>query len=310
MSKSWTLALSVALAVGPYRLNCQSTQLSALESSAPALVVDPIAGAGWAGLAGVWSDPTASPRVTGLLLSFYHSSYAGIRLFHGAGAFQWGPRWSITFGSTEVPELFDSSLINQDPGLASLQARAIWGALDATITRGRLTGSLGIAIAGDDNVGDVHSATVAKAHARFLPFRDRRLSVGIHWGRSVGGSLEPTASGRKQVDVMMSSGPEGLRISLAAAAMWGAYWRYSEVDGGYALAAHVSVLSRLDFGFGLGHYTTSFGTSKYEWQRSVTGGLVFDKLRVGVRYSSTRLGLGSGYGVSLGYESTRAPGIH
>ncbi len=300
----------IALVAGvvPDPVTCQSTQLSALEGSAPALIVEPIAGTVWAGLAAVWSDPTASPRATGVFLSFYQSSYAGIRLFHGAGAFQWGPRWSIIFGSTEVSELFDSSLINQDPGLASLRARAIWGGLDATITRGRLTGSLGIAIAGDDNVGDVHGGTVAKAHARLLPFRNRRLSVGVHWGRSVGGSLEPSASGREQVDVMMSTGPEELRISLAAAAMWGAYWRYSEVNSGYALAAHVSVLSRLDFGLGLGRYSTSFGTSKYEWQRSVTGGLVIDKLRVGVRYSSTRLGLGSGYGVSLGYESTWAPG--
>ena len=68
------------------------------------------------------------------------------------------------------------------------------------------------------------------------------------------------------------------------------------------MAAHVTMLSRIDLGVGIGRYTTSFGTTRREWQRSITGGLILNNLRVNVRYSSTKLGLGSGYGVSFSYE--------
>lgn len=297
------LGAVTALSLGvPVSLSAQSTHLSALEGSAPPSVVEPTAGAARAGLAAVWTDPTASPSATGGFFSVYQSAYAGVRLFHAALAFRWGPRWSIIYGSTEISDLFDSSLISQDPGLANLRARAVWGGVDATVVRGPLSASLGLALAGDENVGDFQTGTVARSRVRFSPLRSGMLSIAAQWSGAIGGTLAANPSGRQQVDMMMTRGPEDLLVTLSAALSRGSYWKYSENVGGYAVAARVSALSRLDLGVGLGRYATAFGATRHEWQRSVSGGLRFTNLRLGVRYSSTRLGLGSGYGASLSYE--------
>jgi hypothetical protein len=75
---------------------------------------------------------------------------------------------------------------------------------------------------------------------------------------------------------------------------------------GYALAAQWDALSRLDVGAALGRYNTVYGVSRWEWYRSVTVSVRVSSLSLGTRYHSTRLGVGSGFGVSLGYEPAGA----
>lgn len=51
---------ATALAPGP--IAAQSTLLTAIEGSAPAPVLDPLANAGTRGLAALWTDPTTDPQ--------------------------------------------------------------------------------------------------------------------------------------------------------------------------------------------------------------------------------------------------------
>ena len=297
-------ALIVALAGTPGLAAAQSTHLSALESSRPAAVVEPTAGAFDAGLGGLWADPTTAPRVTGGFFSIYQSSYAEVRVLHTALAFRLGPRWSVTYGSAEIGNLFDTLLTSQDPSLAQLRARALWAGVDATVSLPRASVSVGVAFAGDENVGDVRSSTVARASARLSPFRGKWLALGLDASWVVGGSIAAPSTGRQTVDIVVSREIGGIiSVSVSGAASRGSLWRYSETRGGVAVAAKVTVLSSLDLGIGAGRYDVTFGTSTREWYRSAAAGLLVGPVRVNVQYTSTQLGLGSGTAVSVGYES-------
>ncbi len=303
MRRSGSGAFVLALVGVPAALPGQSALLSAVEGSAPAPVVEPTAGVFPAGVAGLWSDPTSSPRVTGAFFGVYQASRASFRIYHAAVAFRWGPRWSVAYGQSEIGNLFDTSLTNIDPGLASLQARALWGSLDGTVSWRRLSGSLGIGLAGDDNVGDVQSSTTARVYLRVSPLRG--VSIGVHTARAIGGSVPNTHRGRSNLDVLVTRRGAFLGVSMAAAVSRGSFWRYAETNGGVALAALVTVASRLELGAGAGRYTTTFGATSVEWYRSAAAALYLRGIRVGVRYTGTELGAGSGYGISIGYESER-----
>jgi hypothetical protein len=269
-------------------------------------VLEPTAPALTQGLAGVWSDPTVDSRATGLFFGVSHASYASVQVFHGALAFRLGPRWSVAYSSAGLGDLFDSSLTNQDPSLANLRAQAAWGLIDATFSLPRLATSLGLAIAGDDNVGVFQSSTMARVHLRVLPFKTRRVTIGARGSRPFGGSVPASAGGRGSIDVTVRQTLGRSALSVTAAASRGSLWRYSETDGGYAVAAEVSVLSQLDLGAAVGRYHTTYGTSPSEAYRSVTAAVRVDRLRFGARYTSTRLGTGSGFGLSLAYETRSA----
>jgi hypothetical protein len=302
------LALAFLLVSWGARVAAQSAHLSALDGSAPTPVVEPIAHLP-IGISGVFGDPTMSPRATGAFFSLYNASYASIRLFHGAIGWRWGPRWSLSFASTEIESLFDSSLTRQDPGLNGLHARALMGGLNATIGSRWLAASVGVGIASDDNVGDVQTSTVVATHLRVSPFA-RRVSLGMHWTSTAGGSLNARPGGRRGVDVTISHDLGPVTATVTGATQRGAYWRYSEVTGGSAVAARFAFLSQFELSLGLGRYETSYGASRHEWQRSLAAGLILRNVRFSVRYTSTALGLGSGYGVSLGYEPQAvAPGV-
>ncbi|MGH7569166.1 MAG: hypothetical protein ACREL9_09385 [Gemmatimonadales bacterium] len=281
----------------------QSAHLSALESSVPAAVVEPTAGVFPVGLAALWADPTASPRSTGGLFGVFESSYASVRLYHYAVGFRLGPRWSLTFGSTEIRNLFDTSLTNQDPGLSSLRARALWTGLDATVAKGRLVANLGLALATDDNVGEVEGSTVGRAQLRLAPFGGDWLQLSLQHSRVMGGSIPSLPSGRQRAAIVLSRHSDAVSASFAAALSRGALWRYSETRGAYAAAVRVVVLARLAVGAGIGQYETTYGATRWEWLRSADAGLVAGKVRFSIRYTSTRLGFGSGFGASLGYEA-------
>lgn len=281
----------------------QSAHLTALEGSVPAPVVEPMAGRCTAGLAGLWSDPTACPTTSGAFFAFFEASYSAVRLYHGAVALKWGPRWALTYGSTEIRNLFDTSLTNQDPTLGSLRAQAVWAGLDMTIRKGRVTANTGLAVAGDENVGDRQTSTVARAHLRVAPFGGDWLTIGLQASGPLGGSIAGTRSGRQRLDATVRRQGKVVSASLTGAVSRGGLWRYSETRDGVGLAAGVDVLSLASLAVGAGRYATAYGTRRYEWYRSVGASLVVRRIRVSFRYTSTRLGLGSGFGVSLGYEA-------
>lgn len=280
----------------------QSTLLTALETSAPAPILGPTAAALTRGLAGIWTDPTVSGRTTGVFFGLQHASYASVQVFHAALAFRLGPRWSLAFASASLGDLFDSSLTNQDPSLSLLRAQAAWGRLDATVTLPKLAASLGLAYAGDDNVGVLQTSTLARAHVRVLPVGTDRVTIGVQGSRAVGGSVPTRSGGRQAIDLTVRQALGRSSVSVTAGASRGSLWRYSETRAAYALAMQVSVLSQLDLGAALGRYNTSYGASRDEWYGSATAAVRVGALRLGTRYTSTRLGVGSGFAISLGYE--------
>lgn len=283
----------------------QSTLLTALEISHPAPTLDPTAVALTKGLAALWADPTAQPRATGLFLGMSYASYAAVRIFHGGVAFQLGPRWSIAYAASDLGNLFDSSLTNQDPTLSSLRAQALWGRLDATFGPRWATTSVGLAVAGDDNVGVFQSSTVARAHVRIRPFGADQFGIGAQLSRPIGGSvpISTEGEGRASIDLTVTRRLGRSSVSVTAAASRGSLWRFSETRGGYAVAAQVSILSQVDLGAALGCYSPRYGASSSESSASLTGTLHVGNLALGTRYTSSRLGVGSGFAVSLGYES-------
>lgn len=294
------VCLVAYISAAPRALDAQSGLLTAIEGSAPAPVLEPTAGVFSFGLSGLWFDPTISPRTTGAFFGVYQATYASVRVYHAAIAFRAGPRWSIVYAQSEIPDLFDSSLTSADPGLASLRARAVWGALDATAAWRGLTGNLGVGLAEDDNVGDLRSSTVGRFGLRVGLWS--WLSVGIRGARVVGGSVPAEASGRLQLDALATRAIGDVEWSVAIGAMRGLLWRFSETRSGFGVTTVFTVASRLDLGVGAGRYTTNFGATGSEWSRSAAAGLRVASVRVGVRYSSTQLGAGSGYGISIGYE--------
>jgi hypothetical protein len=302
------LAVILYCAVGvPAGAAGQSSLLTALESWSPAPTLDPTTAALTRGLAAIWTDPTGQPTAKGLFLSMSQASYASVRVFHGGVGFQLGPRWSVAYASTDLGELFDSSLTNQDPTLSSLRAQALLGRVDATFGPRRVTASVGLALAGDNNVGVLQSSTIARAHVRVRPLGTDQVALGAQLSRPIGGSVPSSGKGRGSVDLTVTQSLGLSSVSVTAAASRGSLWRYSETRGGYAAALQVSFLSQLDLGVALARYASAYGASTSEWARSVTADLHLGDLRVGARYSSCRLSFGSGFGVSLGYEPAPSP---
>ncbi len=295
-----TIECLIWAAAVPSTLVAQSALLSAIEGSAPAPIVEPTVASLSVGLPGLWFDPTSAPRATGAFFSIHRSSYAAVQVYHAGLAFRLGPRWSLAYGQSEIPDLFDTSLTNIDPGLSSLRARALWGALDATETIGSFAGSVGVGLAEDDNVGDFQSSTVARVAMRLSPLDG--VSVGLRVARGIGGSLPAEPAGRVQLDAAASRNLGDVTVSFGAGAARGALWHYAETRNGFGVAALVTVASRLSLGVGAGRYTTGFGATTHEWDRSAVAALRVSSVHVAVRYTSTKLGAGSGYGASIGYE--------
>jgi hypothetical protein len=300
-------AVLIALCAGafPEPGSSQSSLLTALETSAPAPITAPITPGLTRGLSVVWIDPTIDPHVTGAFFGVQHASYASVDVFHGALAFRLGPRWSIALGSAGLGSLFDSSLTSQDPSLSNLRAQATWGRLDATVAVRRLVANLGLSAINDDNVGVVQTSTLARANVRVLPFGSRRVTIGLEATRPIGGSVPTSGIGRQWIDVTFRHALAASSISLSAAGVRGALWRSSETTSGIGLAAQLDILSVLDVGVGLGRYRMAYGVSDAEWYRSVAAAIRIGGLRLGSRYTSTRIGLGSGFALSIGYESVR-----
>ena len=280
----------------------QSTLLTALEGSPPAPIIAPTGAALTYGLSGVWTDPTVDPRVTGVFFGMQHASYASVQVFHAAFAFRLGPRWSLSYATSRLGDLFDSSLTSQDPSLASLRAQAAWGRLDATVTLDRVTTSIGLSVVSDDDVGVVQGSTIAHAHLRIAPLGTNGVTIGVHGSRPVGGSVPTRSEGRRSVDLTLRRTLGESAISVTVGASGGTLWQYSETRAAYGIAAQLSLLAQLDVGVGIGRYDMAYGASRYEWYRSASGSIRIGNLSLGTRYASTRIGLGSGFAVSLGYE--------
>jgi len=296
-------AIVAATLLAPAPIAGQTTLLTALEGSAPAPVLDPLTNSVTRGLAALWTDPTTDPQAAGLFFGMSRGSYSSVDMFHAVTAFRLGARWSVAYGSTDLGNLFDSSLTNEDPTLASLRAQSVWGRLDATLGHRWLAGSVGLGWAGDDNVGVFQSSTIARGHLRITPSKSRSVTVGLQASRAIGGSVPSQGGGRLAVDVTVneSLGPAALTFTLGASR--GALWQLSETLAGYGAGAQGVLFGQLEVGAAVGRYGTTYGASRAEWFRAVSAAVRVDRVRFGTRYRSTRLGTGSGFALSLEYEA-------
>jgi hypothetical protein len=297
-TRSLAVAMPMALTLLAGRGVGQSAHLSALEASAPVAVGEPLTGGTGLGISGLFTDPTSAPRATGALFSVFHSTYASVKLYHAVAAFRAGPRWSVYYAATEIKNLFDTSLTNVDPTLAELQARALLFGVDGAMTIGPVTVSAGLGCANDDNVGERTTSAVSRVHSRVS--LSRGSSFGLHWSKAHGDAGR--ASGRLQADIAVERRWSGLTSGVTLAVVRGAPWKYTEIRNGIAAGAHVAFASTLDVRLGVGRYATTFGAADHEWRRSASVGIAVAGVRVAATYTGTRLGLGSGYGISFGYE--------
>ena len=216
-------------------------------------------------------------------------------------AFLLGPRWSVAYGSTSLGDLFDSSLTNQDPTLASLRAQSGWARLDGTVGQRWVVANIGLGWAGDDNVGVFHSSTIARAHLRVTPFNSRSVTVGLQTSHVIGGSVPSRGAGRQAVDVTVKQGLSPAVLSYTVGASRGALWRLSEALNAYGAGVQGILFDHLEVGVSMSRYTTTYGASTTEWYRAASAAVRVDRVRFGTRYVSTRLGAGSGFALSLEY---------
>jgi hypothetical protein len=298
VARASLLALLIASS-GWLELRAQSTHLVALEGSAP--LVEPTAGIP-SGLANLLRDPTLSAHSVGVLVGIYRTRAFGMEAFHGVTAFRWGPRWSLAFASTGVDQLFDSTLTNQDPELAALRARALIGSLDATMAHKHASLSAGVAAAADEMIGDTRGSTLVRIHARLVPLGTDELTLGLHWSGVAGGSIAPARGGRKQADLVLTRQIGRVHVSTALAYYEGAQWRFSETVEGYAISTRFDLFSVLHFELGASRHRTSYGVESYAWRKGMGCGLRLHNLTFDMTYNSSALDLGTGYGISIGYE--------
>jgi len=295
-----TIALVVGL-LGPLNLAAQSTHLSALESIAPAPVTEPTAGTFSFGLASLWLTPVGSPKATGAFFSVYRASLNQVALFQSVLAFHLGPRWSMLYGATQINNLFDTSLTNLDPTLENLRAQAQWIGIDGTVGGSMRSLSAGLGYARDDNVGDVQNSTTARVGISLRPSVARWLSIDAQHSRVVGGSMARARTGRQRLSFSVGREFAKTSVSFSVAVQQGQLWPYSEIRSGYGAAGIVN-FGAFDFSAGIGSYRTGYGTSLREVYESLSGAILLSHVHVGMRLTNTRLGYGSGYGVSIGFE--------
>jgi len=181
----------------------------------------------------------------------------------------------------------------------------VWARADAAINLPHVTGSVGVGFAGDDNVGVYRSSTLLRMHLRVFPFAGDRFAIGFRDARAIGGSVPERKGGRQSYDVTVTRAFSGYSLAVTAAASRGAPWRYSETQVAYAVAAQLTILSQVDVGTGLGRYRMAYGQAGWEGYGTLSMSVRVGSLRLGTRYTHTRIGLGSGFDLSLGYEPAR-----
>lgn len=280
----------------------QRALLSAIDRTAPAAFAEALAGLDAGGIQAVWVDPAAWAGKQGAFLSMFHSSFASVTAFHAGAGFHAGPRWSVVYAAADVGQLFDSSIVAQDPTLASLKARAMFVGLDGLVGSKALALSVGLAWAAEEDVGLFRESTIARASVRVSPFARRWTSIGLRGRRVVGGTITADRGGELSLDatVILPATPWKPWASIAASR--GSTWRFSESRGSHVVAAGVIVANALTLSASAARYETVFGASRWAFHHSVVGGLTLSGVTLHVRYTDGRLGLGPGYGTSLSYE--------
>lgn len=280
----------------------QSVQLTALQGALPVPVAQPFPLGLQYGLAGLWDDPTSAPGAVGAFFSVQQSSFSGAKSFQGVVAFQFGPRWSLTFGQVGIGDVFDSSLTAADPSLSSLETQAVLVGSDVTIPLGRLLLSGGVSYAGDQNAGDIRSSTLGRVQIRTSVFSSGWLSLRGNAETQIGGSIR-RGSAKVGADILVSPHvSDRLAFAASVGVSRGDLWRYAETSDGFGAGGEITIMSVLSLSAGYGIYSTTFGAGAHQPFFAVGTGLAVGRVHLGFRYVDTQLGLGAGYGFSLGFE--------
>lgn len=280
----------------------QSVQLTALQGALPAPVAQPFPLGLPYGLAGLWDDPTSAPTATGAFFSVQQSSFSGTKTFQGVVAFRLGPRWSLIVGQVAVGDVFDSSLTAADPSLSGLETQAVTVGSDVTVPLGRLLLSGGVSYAGDQNAGDIRSSTLGRVQVRMNAFSAGWLSLLGNFETQVGGSI---GRGGAKVGAAILVTPhvsDAITLTASVGMSHGDLWRYAETSSGFGAGGEITFLSTLSLSAGYGMYSTTFGAGAHQPFFAVGTSLAVGRVHLGFRYMNTQVGLGAGYGFSLGFE--------
>jgi hypothetical protein len=272
--------LLAALAAGP--LAGQSTQLTRLETAAPAAAIEPLASAAWLGWGAAWVVPAAGGTSVGVLGGVEQSGFASVSSAFAVVRFRQGPLWQLAFGQTRVADLFDPDLLTQFPELGSLHVSATEIGADVVFAAGSSAAlSLGGRYERDELVGDVTNAWVLRSSGfAHLPLAvtgsvtlERALS-----GPRTGAGRATAALGRR---LIIGVATADLGVGLRAGDIW--------VSGASSRAAsaavRVTVRDAVSLSAALGAERPPFGVDG--WQGYATFGL---GLKVGAFAADVRRG--------------------
>lgn len=241
-------------------LAAQSSHLTRLETTAPAVMPDLVGGIAMPGWAGAWHAPAVGTQVEGLVFGVEHAGFAAVTTVAAAGRFSLGPLWQVSVAQLQVRDLFDDALLETYPELAELRATASAVALDAVLGAGRaVTASLGFRHERDEFLGDRASAIVLRASVAGPAIGTIRPVVAVE--RVAGSSVELVPGG-----IRVRGGLAGhfklrqVRVSLGAGYMTDQAWaavstRSAATVAGLTLADLVT----LTFALGLERHSAEGG---------------------------------------------------
>ncbi len=283
MRNVWPAAVAGICLAG--EAGAQSSHLVLLESTGPATAADQITAIASRGWAGMWSNPSADPTLTGAMLGAERNGFGAVRTIFAQVAVHAGPRWSLALAQTSVANLFDPDLLAQDPSLEQLRAGALTVTTDAATPLGsRLAGSLGLRYAADELLGTTSASWAA------------RVGAAVHVGRGIVGAAiaervldaeggDPGA-GRVGIAASSTSSLGSFDLTAGAGLRSGDLWRAEHGSTGVSGSLAVRVGGLLTLGAALGAEQNRYLQGAWDRTSSWWAGVTVSRVAIQLRLSS------------------------
>lgn len=258
------LAASGTLATGA---TAQSSHLVLLESTSPATAADPITAIVSPGWAGLWSNPSADPRLTGAMVGGERNGFGAVRTVFAQVAARAGVRWSLALAQTSVADLFDRELLDQDPTLDQLRAGALTLTGDAALkVSRRLCASLGVRYEADELLGITSDALSARGGVTGA--LGRGISIAATAERVVSTEAGTAGPGRISLAAASSSALGPIELTVSAGARTGDLWRAQSHSASVRGSVSARLLRVVTLGGALGREQDPYGDGS--WVRATT----------------------------------------
>jgi hypothetical protein len=298
---SSSLAFAVALGLGAAPLAAQSSHLTRLGMSAPAVAPDPVSANGIGGWGSAWVVPAAGSEARGVLVAVEHSAFAAVTTAFLAVRARVGVLWQFGLAQTSVSDLFDDVLLGEFPGLATLRAAATQVSVDAIVplSHGAAAG-LGGRYERDEFLGDAAGIGIVRASAAGPTILGVRSAFAYE--RVVTGGRGPTDAGRIRLGLARTAGGGRLATTLAVGATLGELWEQESPQRHVAGALRVTLLEVLSLTGSLGAERDAFGAGGWLGFWAFGLGLALGPVGADFRRGGSGAAEAAATGVSLRYQ--------